>query len=122
MSLLTLVNNSGKFSGTDIFGFDPLEPSYLSLMYATGPGHKAASWTPLGEQGLGEKDFAFPSTVYRSSAAHQGEEVRSNSHGVCDTHLYTRRAGKGWPDELGFLYFYILRHSVRTRYEKCMNV
>ena len=107
-----LVSNSGKFSGTDIFGYDPLDPSYLSLMYATGPGHKAASWSPLGEQGLGEKDFTFPSTVYRSSAAHQGEEVRRN--GDCDTHLYTRRAGKGWADKSVFLDFNILRYSVRT--------
>ena len=87
-----LVSNSGKFSGTDIFGYDPLDPSYLSLMYATGPGHKAASWSPLGEPGLGEKEFTFPSTVYRSSAAHQGEEVSSTDY--CNTPLYTRRAVK----------------------------
>ena len=46
----------------------------------------------VGEPGLGEKDFTFPSTIYRSSAAHQGEEVSSTDY--CNTPLYTRRAVK----------------------------
>jgi len=61
--------------GTDIFGYDPAAPEYLSLMYATGPGHKGENWNLLEEPKLGDKDFRFPSTVHRDSAAHQGEEV-----------------------------------------------
>jgi len=61
--------------GTDIFGYDLAAPEYLSLMYATGPGHKGFEWNLLDDPRLGQNDFRFPSTVHRDSAAHQGEEV-----------------------------------------------
>ena len=62
--------------GTDILGFDPLEPSYLSLMYGTGPGGaRPEGWSPPGEPRLAAGDFRYPAAAYRDSAAHQGEEV-----------------------------------------------
>jgi hypothetical protein len=62
-------------AGSDIFGYDPSQPEYMSLMYPTGPGHRPAPWTPREEPGLREPDFRFPATAFRGSGAHQGEEV-----------------------------------------------
>ena len=74
---LVILKTLKSISGTDIFGYDPKAPEYLSLMqvalcdlwlyqlflicfrYATGPGHKEDSWSLLEEQKLHDKDFRF---------------------------------------------------------------
>ena len=61
--------------GTDILGHDPVAQNYSSLSYATGPGHRDQGWGEGAELGLGGKDYMYPATFYKDSAAHQGEEV-----------------------------------------------
>ena len=46
------------------------ELHYPSLMYSTGPGGKSPPRLPAPAPGA-----VYPATVYRESAAHQGEDV-----------------------------------------------
>ena len=90
----------------DILGFDGGEDSqqvtdeapqhfYPTLMYATGPGTKHSSYDVSRDERLRDKDFVYPSTVFRESASHQGEDVAlyavgPQSHlfnGLIDQHL-----------------------------------
>ena len=90
----------------DILGFDGGSDSqqltdeapqhfYPTLMYSSGPGTKHSSYDVSKDEKLADTDFVYPSTVYRESASHQGEDVAlyavgPQSHlfnGLIDQHL-----------------------------------
>ena len=60
---------------------------YPTLMYATGPGTKHSSYDVSRDERLRDKDFVYPSIVYRESASHQGEDVALYAVGP-QSHLF----------------------------------
>ena len=73
---------------------DSLGRFYPSLMYSTGPGKRSSFYDISKDQRLSEPDFVYPSTVFRESAAHGGEDVALYAigpysdmfHGLVDQH------------------------------------
>ena len=67
---------------------------YSSLMYSTGPGKRLSFYDISRDPRLSEADYVYPATVFRDSAAHQGEDVALYAtgpyshmfHGLLDQH------------------------------------